>query len=126
MVVLGLIVVLIIGISLVHGICYGDIQCRTRVLVGPSGPDMCLGLMLTDAEGASSETFSTDDTIMARISMRNVGQTAIVTPKGFSTQNFHLRLFFYAPDGKLITTKEQIGSFEPPPPPVEFVNTPAL
>jgi hypothetical protein len=83
---------------------------------------LLLGVGLMMGEGAAQnppgvkailtlnkEIYSAGEAIQAFLNVANVGETDIITSKGFSDSYFHLLLVFTDPDGKVITTN-RLGS----------------
>jgi len=116
-----IVLVLIGGIGLVYTMAQAAPWCRTiAAQTVPGGPDICMSLVLTDAQGNPKDTFAVGEPVFARISMENVGASSIVSSKSFTDSKFPLFLLFHDPDGKPITARH-LSSQTPPPPPVKYI-----
>jgi len=119
----------VVAVSIGSGMAQEIPLCKTRALLGPEGPDICVSVVLGDVSGEDvlipRTSFLLGEPIKVVISLENVGNKDIFTSQGFSDKDFRLLLHFTytRPDGKkeLITANLPTPTHEPPPPRVKLI-----
>ena len=84
-------------------------------------PDISVSVALLDENDNPSDSFVLGEQIKVVISLENVGNDVVNTSEGFSSDDFHLQLRFYAPNGDVITATHPSGLPDPPPPSVQLI-----
>ena len=84
-------------------------------------PDISVSVALLDENDNPSDSFVLGEPLKVVISFENVGNAAVNTSEGFSSDDFHLQLRFYAPNGDVITATHPAGQPDPPPPSVQLI-----